>query len=53
LIDRWSERAKEEQPNAVHSHFEEMRNMLPELLRAIGRALSQSGRNLTWQFTIA
>jgi signal transduction histidine kinase/ActR/RegA family two-component response regulator len=46
LIDRWSERAKEEQPNAVHSHFEEMRNMLPELLRAIGRALAQSGRNL-------
>jgi signal transduction histidine kinase/CheY-like chemotaxis protein len=47
MIDRWVLRAKEEQPNAVHAHFEEMRNMLPALLRAIGRALAQSGEQVT------
>ena len=43
LIDRWALRAKEEQEGAVHAHFAEMRNGLPALLRAIGRALAQSG----------
>ncbi|MEX2142651.1 MAG: hybrid sensor histidine kinase/response regulator [Pirellulales bacterium] len=43
LVDRWAERAKEEQPNAEAAHFLEMRDMLPALLRAIGRALAQSG----------
>jgi signal transduction histidine kinase/ActR/RegA family two-component response regulator len=43
LIGRWAERARAEQPGAVSAHFIEMRNMLPALLRAIGRGLAQSG----------
>jgi two-component system CheB/CheR fusion protein len=43
LIERWIQRAREEQPGAVHAHLEEMRNMLPVLLRAIGSALAHSG----------
>jgi signal transduction histidine kinase len=46
LVDRWALRAREEQPGAVHAHFAEMRNRLPALLRAIGRALAQSGEEL-------
>ncbi len=47
LISRWTDRAKEEQPGAVHAHFQEMRDSLPALLRAIGRALAQCGDDVS------
>lgn len=43
IIDRWAERALEEQPNAPHVHFKEMRNALPAMLQAMGRALAECG----------
>jgi signal transduction histidine kinase/ActR/RegA family two-component response regulator len=43
LIERFVQRACAEQSGAAGAHFDEMRNMLPALLRAVGRALAQSG----------
>jgi signal transduction histidine kinase len=43
LLEVWCERAKAEQPTAARRHHEVLRNQLGDALKAIGRALRQSG----------
>ncbi|HEY1603148.1 MAG TPA: HAMP domain-containing sensor histidine kinase, partial [Pirellulales bacterium] len=42
LTGRWSEQALQEQRDASAAHYDEMHNRLPEFLREMGRALSQT-----------
>jgi signal transduction histidine kinase len=39
-------RAREEEPTAAQAHFDALKDELPEMLRAIGRALAQSGEEV-------
>ncbi len=40
LAERWAKRALEEQPDAQPAHRKDLRNRLPDLLRAMGRSLA-------------
>ncbi|MBL9122474.1 MAG: response regulator [Planctomycetaceae bacterium] len=42
LTDRWSQRARQEQPTAQDAHHAELRDELPSFLRALGTALGES-----------
>lgn len=42
LIERWSRRAMEEQPNAKRVHHQALIDHLHDLLRALGRSLAES-----------
>jgi signal transduction histidine kinase len=43
LVERWSRRAIEEQPNARRLHHEALLDHLPGFLRALGRSLAGTG----------
>ena len=43
LVQRWCERAREEQPTASRVHHEALRNQLTHFLQAMGHGLLQSG----------
>lgn len=49
LIERWSRRAVEEQPNATRVHHEALIDHLHDLLRALGRSLAESDETATSQ----
>src|SRR5690349_16682143 len=42
LIQRWSQRAAQEQPHASRSHHQSLLDHLPAFLDALGRALAES-----------
>jgi signal transduction histidine kinase/CheY-like chemotaxis protein len=42
LIERWSRRAVQEQPNAARAHHQALRDHLPRLLHALGHSLAVS-----------
>ncbi len=42
LIERWAERAVEEQPNAARAHHEALRDHLPRFLHTLGHSLAES-----------
>jgi signal transduction histidine kinase/ActR/RegA family two-component response regulator len=52
LTQRWSERAIEEQRDALPAHHKEMRDRLPDLLRAMGRSLASSSNSVPAPHTI-
>jgi signal transduction histidine kinase len=43
LVERWCDRARDEQPGAARRHHEVLRNQLGSALKAMGRVLQQSG----------
>src|SRR4051812_34455213 len=43
ILDRWEKGAMAEQPNARRLHHADLRDHLPELLRALGESLAGSG----------
>jgi signal transduction histidine kinase/ActR/RegA family two-component response regulator len=43
LVERWCSRALQEQPDAKRVHSDTLRDELPGFVRAMGRALTQSG----------
>lgn len=43
LVERWAERAREEQPTATRAHHDVLRNELLPFLQAVGEGLRQSG----------
>ena len=53
LVDRWCRRALAEQPGAKSVHVDELRDQLPNFLRAMGRALRQAGNPDAGQHTRA
>jgi len=45
IIDRWSRRAAEDQPNALRVHHEALLDHLTQLLQTLGRTLAHSGNH--------